>query len=62
VSSDGTALPEAAGPNANPFFKTPAIQAPIVSPAANLNEVALAPTLLFDLATEPGGTYLLLGE
>ena len=58
VSSEGPHA-EASGANPNPFFETPAIQPPIISPSADLNDVALAPTFVFDLPTEPGRAYVL---
>jgi alpha-L-fucosidase 2 len=62
VTSEGTALPSATGVNPNPFFKSAAIQAPRISAAANVTEVALAPTELYDLVTEPARAYLLVAE
>lgn len=58
ASSEGP-LAEASGANPNPFFETSAIQPPIISPSADLNDVALAPTFVFDLPTEPGRAYVL---
>jgi alpha-L-fucosidase 2 len=56
---DGTPLPAAAGPNPNSYFETPNVKAPIISSAADLNEVVLAPTFEFDLPTEAGESYVL---
>jgi alpha-L-fucosidase 2 len=57
VSRDGVPLQPAMGLNPNPFFETPTIKAPLISPAASLNEVVLAPTVEFDLPTEAGRSY-----
>ena len=59
VSSDGTALQAASGANPNPFFETPTIKPPLISASANLNEVVLTPTFVFDLPTEASGAYVL---
>jgi alpha-L-fucosidase 2 len=62
VSSDGSPLQPASGPNPNSFFETPVVKTPIISPLANLTEVALAPTFVFDLATETGSSYSLVAK
>ncbi len=59
VLSDGTPLAAATDDNPNPFFATQQVQAPLISPSANLNDVVLPPTELYDLPTEPGQTYVL---
>ncbi|RKD90638.1 glycoside hydrolase family 95 protein [Mangrovibacterium diazotrophicum] len=43
--------------NSNPLFKTAAIKKPLVSEKAELKTVELAPSQLFDFATEAGGVY-----
>ena len=45
VLSDGTPLQAATGANPNPFFETPTVKDPMISPSADLNEVVLDPTL-----------------
>jgi alpha-L-fucosidase 2 len=62
VSSDGSPLQPASGPNPNSFFETPVLKTPIISPSANLSELALAPTFVFDLATEAGSLYSLAAK
>ena len=58
--SDGASLQTAVGPNSNPFFETPTVREPIIASSAALNEVVLEPTLLFDMPTEAGQTYVLV--
>ncbi|MGM0620515.1 MAG: hypothetical protein ACQETJ_05690, partial [Bacteroidota bacterium] len=52
-------LKPATGENRNPFFETPEIKKPLISEAAELNPVTLAPTNLYDIQTEKGKTYIL---
>jgi alpha-L-fucosidase 2 len=62
VAGDGSSLQPATGPNPNAFFKTPVVKEPIISPMANLNEVVLEPTLVFDLPTVAGSAYHLVAK
>jgi alpha-L-fucosidase 2 len=62
VASDGSSLQPATGPNPNSFFKTPVVKDPIISPMADLNEVTLEPTLVFDLPTVAGSAYHLVAK
>jgi alpha-L-fucosidase 2 len=62
VASDGSSLQPATGPNPNSFFKTPVVKDPIISPMADLNDVALEPTLVFDLPTVAGSAYHLVAK
>ena len=55
-------LAAATGENPNPFYKTPAVKNPIVSPSAKLNEVKIRPSVVYDLKTEAGKSYELVGE
>ncbi len=48
---------EADGGNPNPFYRVPEIKPAVISPAAELNQVKLKETRLFDLATEARRTY-----
>ena len=41
---------------------TPVVKEPIISPMANLNEVVLEPTLVFDLPTVAGSAYHLVAK
>jgi alpha-L-fucosidase 2 len=60
VSSDGTPLPVATGENPNAFFATPIIKDPLISSSAELDDVTLAPTVSYDLPTEPAKAYELV--
>lgn len=60
--SDGTPLQAAEGPNPNSFFAAPSIKPPLIDSSVDLNDVVLEPTLLFDLPTEAGQTYVLVGQ
>jgi alpha-L-fucosidase 2 len=62
ASTDGTAIPEATGLNPNPLFETPTVQAPIISSSANLHDVTPPATYVYDLSTEAGRSYILVGE
>jgi alpha-L-fucosidase 2 len=62
VSSDGTPLQPATGRNPNSFFDTPEIKEPIISSSADLNEVVLPPSVLVDLPTEAGKSYVLVAK
>lgn len=50
-------LKKASGDNPNAFYQAPNIKAPQVSPKANLPEVELPNTQLFDLETKRGQVY-----
>lgn len=50
----------ATGENPNPFYPIPAIKTPIISPAARLKPVIINDTLVYDLATEAGKTYVIV--
>jgi len=60
VLVNGKALKQASGENPNPFFATVKVKDPLISSKANLNEVNLKPTLLYDLPTEAGKTYTII--
>jgi alpha-L-fucosidase 2 len=53
-------LKPAAGENPNPFFETVKVKDPLISASANLNEVKLKPTFLYDFPTEVGKTYTIV--
>ncbi|MDQ6763284.1 MAG: glycoside hydrolase family 95 protein, partial [Bacteroidota bacterium] len=55
-------LKKAIGKNPNPFFKTPEIPAPIISPKAQLTLPLLKPTFLYDFNTMAGTTYTLIAD
>ncbi|GAB6395214.1 MAG: alpha-L-fucosidase/glycosyl hydrolase family 95 [Bacteroidales bacterium] len=52
-------LKPAEGDNPNPFYQTPVVPAPIISPQARLTPPAVPPTVLYDLPTEAGKEYFL---
>ena len=56
------ALAVAEGLNSNPFYQTPSIKAPLVSPAAKLNPLDLPEWYLYDLETQPGQSYTFVSE
>jgi alpha-L-fucosidase 2 len=58
---DGTALAPAADENPNAFFETPVVKEPLISASADLNEVVLTETFVYDLPTEAGKGYVLVG-
>jgi alpha-L-fucosidase 2 len=55
-------LVAATGENPNPFYKTPVVKAPLISPSAKLNEVKISPSQVYDLKTVKGKSYELVGE
>lgn len=55
--SDGSALKEAVGENANPFYQTETIPAPIISPKATIILPKLKETFVYDIPTEGTTTY-----
>lgn len=61
-ASKGLALKQASGPNVNPFYQTETTPTPIVSAKANLTPPALKETMLYDIATQPGKVYTLVGQ
>ncbi len=61
-AADNAVLKPAAGANPNPFYYVDTIATPLISAAANLPEIQIPPTLLFDLKTEKGKTYVLTAK
>ncbi len=59
---NGTALKKAAGENANLFYKTENIPAPILSPKAAVNTPLLKQTFMYDIPTQQGTTYTLISR
>ncbi|MGD9931262.1 MAG: glycoside hydrolase N-terminal domain-containing protein [Mangrovibacterium sp.] len=57
VQAAGDGLVAAAGTNRNPFFETTQVEKPLISEAAQLNELDLDQTYVYDLPTEAGKTY-----
>lgn len=58
----GKGLRSAKGENPNPLFATFEGLEPIISPEAKLNPVELKKTYLYDLPTQAGKTYTLIGK
>ncbi|WP_455585375.1 glycoside hydrolase family 95 protein [Bacteroides sp.] len=58
----GKGLKQAHGMNPNPLYDTPSIAAPLMNGQAKLNNVELADTYLYDLYTEPGKEYSIIGK
>ena len=59
LSLQGGELKEAAGENPNPFFATPTIKDPIVSPKATMTALRAPATKVYDFDTKAGETYVL---
>jgi alpha-L-fucosidase 2 len=55
-------LIQATGENLNPFYQSPEIPEPIVSPQSMVTPPQLKPTWLYDLETAPGKTYILRAD
>jgi hypothetical protein len=51
----------ASGINPNPFFATAEIKTPIIKDSSKIDPLDLEPTLLYDLPTQAGGTYIITG-
>jgi alpha-L-fucosidase 2 len=60
--SEGGSLKKAAGKNANPFYQTEEIPAPVVSPKATIKQQQLKETLLYDMLTQRGKVYVLIAQ
>lgn len=58
----GKGLSKARGENDNPLYAIDPVAAPLINKEAKLNPVELKKTYLYDLKTEPGGEYVLLGK
>lgn len=58
----GKGLSKARGENDNPLYAVDPVATPLINKEAKLNPVELKKTYLYDLKTEPGGEYVLLGK
>ena len=58
----GKGLKMAKGANPNPAYAMPSVARPIVNPDAKLNPTGIADTYLYDLQTEAGRTYTIVGK
>lgn len=54
-------LTQATGENPNPFYPVPQTKKALVSPKATLHPVGIQETYIYDIATTPGGKYILTG-
>jgi alpha-L-fucosidase 2 len=59
VAKIPTTLASAKGQNSNPYFETPVVKQPLISPAAKLKPVGVAAVQEFDLNTVAGKEYIL---
>jgi alpha-L-fucosidase 2 len=60
--STGGALKKAAGDNSNPFYQTEKIAEPVVSQKANIQLPQLKTTWLYDIPTQKGKEYTIVGD
>lgn len=58
----GKRLKRAKGENPNPLYEVPQVPQPLINDKAELNEVALKKTYLYDLPTQAGKEYVLIGR
>lgn len=58
----GKGLKQAKGKNPNALYEVPEIPQPIIHKEAQLNEVKVAKTYMYDLKTEAGKKYILIGK
>lgn len=59
---EGKGLRKAKGVNPNSLYEAPAVGAPLINEKAKLNKVELKDTYLYDLSTEAGKEYVLIGK
>lgn len=59
---NGTKLKKANGKNSNSFYDVEEIPSPIISKKATIIEPNLKSTLVYDISTKPGITYILLSD
>ena len=55
-------LKKVTGKNPNPFYQTEETPAPVVSSKANIAPLALKETVVYDLPTQSGKTYILVTQ
>jgi alpha-L-fucosidase 2 len=61
-ASKSHALAIASGENPNPFYFVEGIQAPEISRTAKVDSPQLKETMVYDMPTEPGKVYVLIGN
>jgi hypothetical protein len=62
LALQGGTLKEATGTNPNPFFETPVIKDPIISPKATMTNLKAPTTYVYDFDTKAGETYVLTNQ
>jgi len=58
----GKGLKAAKGTNPNPLYEVPLVAKPLINKEAKLNKVELKKTYLYDLPTQVGQTYTIIGK
>jgi alpha-L-fucosidase 2 len=58
---NGASLKKATGENSNPFYQTEETPAPIISAKASIVPLQLKQTFIYDIPTQKGKEYLLIG-
>ena len=58
----GKGLRMAKGENSNPAYAVPSVAEPLINPDAELNPTGIEDTYLYDLPTEAGKTYTIVGK
>jgi alpha-L-fucosidase 2 len=58
----GASLKKATGENTNTFFQTEKIPEPMISPKATINAPQLKTTWLYDIPTQKGKEYIVIGD
>lgn len=61
LASKDVTLAEAKGKNPNPFYQTPEIKAPLISPKAKLNKVDVKPSAVYEFNSTAGKVYTFTG-
>ena len=62
VLNDGTPLQDATGNNPNPFYQVPEIKEPLISKEANVEDVLLKPSYLYDIETQAGDEVVFIAK
>lgn len=58
----GKGLKSARGENSNELYAVPSVPQPLINEQAKLNKITLPKTYLYDLPTEAGKTYVVIGK
>ena len=62
IFKNGNELLEASGVNENSFYEKANIKQPVISNSAHVQNLNLAHTYIYDISTESGGVYDIIGE